>query len=60
MRYNIRNRTYRNKKKLEGTGISVTETGKRINMLEKTREEHTFNNVWSQDGKIMFFIKNTN
>ena len=28
-------------------------------MLEKAREEHTFNNVWSQDGKIMFFDKNT-
>ena len=27
-------------------------------MLEKAREEHTFNNVWSQDGKIMFFNKN--
>ena len=28
-------------------------------MLEKAREEHTFSNVWSQDGKIMFFNKNT-
>ena len=35
-------------------------TAKRINMLEKAREEHTFNNVWSQDGNIMFFNKNTN
>ena len=62
VRYNSHNRIYRNKKKLKGTGISVTEslTAKRINMLEKAREEHTFNNVWSQDGKIMFFDKNTN
>ena len=29
-------------------------------MLEKVREEHTFNNMWSQVGKIMFFNKNTN
>ena len=52
----------KNKKKLKGTGISVTEslTAKEINMLEKARKEHTFNNAWSQDGKIMFFDKNTN
>ena len=57
VRYNTRNRIYRNKKKVKGTGISVTEslTAKRINMLEKAREEHTFNNVRSQDGRIMFF-----
>ena len=62
MRYNTRNRIYRNKKKLKGTGISVTEslTAKRINMLGKAKEEHTLNNVWSQDGKIMFFDKDTN
>ena len=62
MRYNTRNRIYRNKKKLKETGISVTEslTAKRINMLEKAREEHTFNNVWSQSGRIMFFDKDKN
>ena len=44
VRCNTFNRIYRNKKKLKGTGISMTEilTAKRINMLEK---EHTFNNV---------------
>ena len=62
MRYNTCNRIYRNKKKLKGTGISVTEslTARRMNMLEKAREEYTFNNVWLQDDKIMFFDKNTN
>ena len=30
-----------------------------MNMLEKAREEYTFNNVWLQDHKIMFFDKNT-
>ena len=56
------NKIYRNNKKLKGTGISVKEslTVKRINMLEKAREEHTFNNVWSKDGRIMFFDKDTN
>ena len=33
---------------------------KRINMLEKGREEHTFNNVWSQEGRIIFFDKDRN
>ena len=47
VRYNTRNRIYRKKKKLRRTGISVTEslTVKRMSMLEKAREEHTFNNV---------------
>ena len=56
LRYNTCNKIYRNKKKLKGIGMSVTEslTAKRINILEKAREEHTFNNVWSQDGKIVF------
>ena len=50
VRYNTCNRIYRNKKNLKGTGISLTEslTAKRINMLEKAKEEHTFINVWSQ------------
>ena len=45
---------------MKGTGISVMEslTAKRINLLEKARKEYTFNDVWSQDGKIMFFDKN--
>ena len=62
VRYNTCNKIYRNKKKFRGTGISVTESlaAERISMLEKAREEYTFNNVWSQDGKIMFFDKNTN
>ena len=61
MRYKTRNRTYSDKKKLKGTEISVMEslTAEKINMLEKGREEHTFNNKRSQDGKIMFFNKNT-
>ena len=29
-------------------------------MLEKTKELHGFGNVWSQDGKIMFFDKTIN
>ena len=47
---------------MKRTGISVVEslTAKRIKMLEKSREEHTFKNVWSQDGRIIFSDKDTN
>ena len=62
VRYKTRNRIYRNKRKLKGTGIGVMEslTAKRINMLEQAREEHTFKNLWSQYSRIMFFDKDTN
>ena len=62
VRYNTGNITYKNKNVLKGNRISVTEilTAKRIKMLEKARELHGFVNVWSQDGKIMFFDKTTN
>ena len=35
-------------------------TTNRIKMLEKARELHGLVNVWSQDGKIMFFDKTIN
>ena len=49
-------------KRLKGIGVSVMESlrVKKINMLEKVREVHTFNNVWSQDCGIMFYDKHTN
>ena len=54
-RYNIRNRVFKNKKKLKDTGISITEslTQKRMQMLTKARNEFLFKNVWTQDGKIL-------
>ena len=62
VRYNTRNTIHRNKKVLKGKGISVTEslTAKRIKLSEKARELHGYVNVWSQDGKIMFFDKTIN
>ena len=43
-RYNIRNRVFKNKKKLKDTGISITEslTQKRMQMLTKARNEFLF------------------
>ena len=54
-RYNIRNRVFKNKKKLKDTGIIITEslTQKRMQMLTKARNEFLFKNVWTQDGKIL-------
>ena len=50
---------YKNKIVLKERRITVTESSsaKRIKILEKARELRGFANVWSQDGKIMFFDK---
>ena len=54
-RYNIRNRVFKNKKKLKDTGSSITEnlTQKRMQMLTKARNEFLFKNLWTQDGKML-------
>ena len=54
-RYNIRNKVFKNKKKLRDTAISITEslTRKRMQMLTKARNEFLFKNVWTQEGKIL-------
>ena len=54
-RYNIRNRVFKNKKKLKDTSISITEslTQKRMQMLAKARNELFFKNILTQDGKIL-------
>ena len=59
-RYNVRGRMFREKRKLKGTGKTVTEslTTKRIGQLNDTREKYGFNNVWSYDGKILCKINN--
>ena len=54
-RYNVRNRVFKNKKKLRDTAISITEslTRKRMQMLTKARNEFLFKNVLTQEGKIL-------
>ena len=54
-RYSIRNRAFKNKKKLKDAGVSISEslTQKRMQMLTKARNEFLFKNVWTQDGKIL-------
>ena len=56
VRYNTRCKIFKNKKKLKGKNISVTEslTKKRMEALKKAREDHGFENVWSSEGKILY------
>ena len=53
-RYNVRNRTFKTKKKLKGKTLSITEslTKRRVVELKKAREMYSFKNVWPQDGKF--------
>ena len=55
-RYNTRKKVFASKRKLKGTGVSITEsfTAKRMEQLNKAREEHGFTNVWTTDGTILF------
>ena len=59
-RYNVRGKVFREKRKLKGTGKSITEslTTKRIGQLNDAREKYGFNNAWSYDGKILYKINN--
>ena len=42
---------------LKGSRINVTEnlTAKRMKKLHIAREDHWFKNVWTQDGRIMYW-----
>ena len=57
VRYNTRNLIFKNKKKLKGPRISITENlrAKRMKKLQTAIEEHEFKNLWTQDGKIMYW-----
>ena len=57
VRYNTRNLIFKNKKKLKGSRISITEnlTAKRMKKLQTAREEHRFKSVWMQNGRIMYW-----
>ena len=62
LRYNTRKKVFASKRKLKGTGDSITEslTAKRMEHLNKAREEHGFTNVWTTDGRILFKRPNEN
>ena len=56
LRYNDRRKVFKDKKKLKGTRISITEslTETRMKYLTEAREEHGFANVWTSDGRILY------
>ena len=56
VRYDVRSRVFRYKRKLKGTGKSITESLKTkiIGQLNHTREKYRFNDVWSYDGIILY------
>ena len=55
-RYNVKARIFKNKRKLKEKRISITEslTKTRMEKLQKAGEEHSFRNVWTNDGKILY------
>ena len=55
-RHNDRNKIFRNKKRLKGKKMSITEslTGLRISKLKEARDKFAFRNVWSTDGRIIY------
>ena len=61
-RYNTRKKVSASKRKLKGTGVSIAESlsVKRMEQLNKAREEHSFTNVWTTDGRILFKRPNEN
>ena len=56
VRYNDRKNVFNKKKKLKGKNISITQslTATRVKKLKEAREIHSFKNVWTSDGEILF------
>ena len=54
--YNDRREIFNNKKRLEGKGISITDslTTKRMRQLKIPRGQFDFKHVWPIDGRIMY------
>ena len=54
--YNDRREIFNNKKRLKGTGVSITEslTAERMRQLKIARDQFGFKDVWSIDGRIMY------
>ena len=61
-RYNTRKKVFASKRKLKGKGVSITESlmAKRMEQLNKAREEHGFTNMWTTDSRILFKRSNEN
>ena len=56
VRHNIKHNIFRNKKRLKGKNISITESLTKVRMekLNEARELFGFKNVWTSDGRILY------
>ena len=54
--YNDRREIFNNKKRLKGTGVSITDslTAEKMRQLKNARDQFGFNNGWSVDGRIVY------
>ena len=58
--YNSSKKSFASKKKLKGTGVSITEifAAKRMEQLRvEMRKEHGLTYVWITDGRILFNVQ---
>ena len=62
LRSNTRSRIFRDKKKLKGKKVSITEslTKTRMEALKRIQEEFEFYNAWTYDEKIIYKDVNDN
>ena len=51
----MREKVFKNKKKIKGKGFSITKSlaAMRMKKLTEARNSFGFTNVWTQDGKIL-------
>ena len=56
-RYNICDKVFTHKQKLKGKEISIFKSLSKLYLLEldEARDQHSFGDVWSNDGKIKVF-----
>ena len=60
-RYSTRRKVFNSKKRLIGKNVSITEcsTKLRTSQPRATRDEYSFRNVWTVDGKILHKVDDT-
>ena len=60
--YNIKKIIFSNKKQLQKTQFSITESlmVERMGISKETRQKHQFRSIWTADGKILYKNGNKN
>ena len=54
--YNVCHKVFASKRKLKGKGVSISKSLMKLCLvkLSKAKNQHSFGNVWSYEGKIMY------